>query len=180
MSPFVFVCSLATVIVVISSVLTINAIKEYSKKRDIKNKEKEAMSNILEAAKKCKSAVVVLPEEEDIPVYEKLVSDGKIKRNPLGSGYMLTDDYEKIWSKIPSEHVHAKFEPDDGVLTRDVDPKTGKLVPVITEDMVLNNKEKVNEIIKNKINEIEKIKPKIEEEKRRIIGSIMTLKEKEK
>ena len=138
------------------------------------------MSQVFEASKKCKSAVVVFPEDQDIPVYDALVKSGRLRRNPMGSGYMLSDDHEKIWSNIPADHVHTKFEPDDGVLTKEIDPVSGKLVPVITEKMLLENPGAADEILRKKREEVERMRPKIEEDKRRIVDSMFAIKNKEK
>ena len=151
-----------------------------TRKSSMRSRMKEAMSQVHEASKKSKSAVVVFPEEQDIPVYDALVQSGRLRRNPLGSGYMLSDDHEKIWSKIPADHVHTKFEPDDGVLTREIDPGTGKLVPVITEKMLLENPGAADEILRKKREEVERMRPKIEEDKRRIVDSMFAIKNKEK
>lgn len=152
--------------------------RKSSKKESMEEEMEEAMFQVIEASKMSKSAIVVIPDESDIPVYEKLVESGKLKKNPLGSGYMLAEDHEKVWSNIPKEHVHPKFEPDDGVLTKDIDPKTGKLVPVITEQMLKEDRSKVKEIIENKIKEVEKIRPEIEMNKKKIAE--MFAKDKEK
>lgn len=146
------------------------------KERKIEERIKEVMSEIYDAAKNTKSAIVVFPDENDIPFYEMMVKKGYIRNNPLGNGYMMTEDYEKMWSKINVDNIcHTKFEPDDGVLTRELDPKTGKLVPVITEKMVFENKEKIQDIIKTKREEVEKLRPKIEEEKRRTEEALKSL-----
>jgi hypothetical protein len=143
------------------------------------NRKEEVMMQILDASKKTKSALVVIPDKSDIQLFNELVNEGLLRKNPLGDGYMLTEDHEKIWSKIPTDSIyHSKFEPDDGVLTKDLDPKTGKLVPVITEKMVLEEKEKVDEILRRKKDEIEKIRPVIEAEKRKTIDSILAMKNK--
>lgn len=179
MNTEIFILTIGIILVVLTSIAVLNYVV-LTRKSNMRSRMEEAMFQVYAAAGKCKSAVVVFPEEQDIPVYEALVKSGSLRRNPLGSGYMLPDDHEKVWSKIPVGHVHSTFEPDDGVLTREIDPKSGKLVPVITEKMLLENPGEADEILRKKREEVERMRPKIEEDKKKIIDSMFAIKNKEK
>lgn len=179
MNTGIFTLTVGIILAVFAAIAVLNYVL-LTRKSNMRGRMEEAMFQVYAAAENCKSAVVVFPEDQDIQVYDALVKSGRLRRNPLGSGYMLPDDYEKVWSKIPVDHVHTKFEPDDGVLTKEIDPVSGKLVPVITEKMLLENPGAADEILRKKREEVERMRPQIEEDKKKVVDSMFALKNKEK
>jgi len=126
---------------VVVSIMIFLGVKTWISELNDKHEMEDIMFKCTEIESKCNCGIAVFrPDPSEDRLYQRLVSRGMLRNNPLG-GYSLADGCDMLWKNVPKIHVRPSgdYQDDDGVLAYDKD-ENGKLIPKIFEKDVIASK----------------------------------------
>jgi len=107
----------------------------------------DELNEIMEYCAKIESSMnkglaVFIPDKEDEYLYEALVCQGLMAKNPLG-GYSLKDVFDRTWGKIPKSFCSVekdRYQDHDGVLQVFMDDE-GNVKKIVREEDLVKGKD---------------------------------------
>lgn len=117
-------------------VLVLYISHKVERRKFIKAELEDVISKCMEVEERCKEGYgVYFPEEDEKYLYEILVKDGIMIRNPMGEGYSFSSAENELWKGVPRDGFAkaVNYQDDDGVI-QVFEDEDGKVIKTVTED----------------------------------------------